>query len=262
MSMSSALITKTKSIFRRLKGKEERRQPAGPPVSAATLEKLEELIGQKITAPEIFSQALRHRSLLRRRSDTRIVSNERLEYLGDAVLGFVVADYLFHQFRGENEGFLTRLRAKLVKGEALAVYAAKIELGHLVQMSANMKQMEGANNPSILANAYEALIGAIYIDMGIEAARSFIHKSMLEQIDLVHLSQRTENYKSILLETVQAKGWKQPEYVVQLEEGPSHDKTFTIDVIVNSRKMGTGVAPNKKKAQQKAARQALETLRG
>ena len=231
-----------------------------PSVSAATLEKLEELIGTKISSTDIFSQALRHRSLLRRRLDSRLVSNERLEYLGDAILGFIVADYLYHQFRSENEGFLTRLRSKLVKGEALARYAADIELGQLIMMSANMKQMDGEENASILANAYEALIGAIYLDMGIDAARSFIDKTMLQRIDLVHLAQKTDNYKSILLESVQAKGWKQPQYVVAEESGPSHDKTFTVDAVVNSEVLGRGTASNKKKAQQLAARAALEKL--
>ncbi len=259
--MSSKFMYQVASTWRRIFSRREESQGAGPAVSAATLERLEEIIGAKINSPELFSQALRHRSLLRRRADSRIISNERLEYLGDAILGFIIADYLFHQFRGENEGFLTRLRAKLVKGEALARYAGEIELGKLIQMSANMKQMEGATNASILANAYEAIIGAIYIDMGIEAARAFIHKTMLQRIDLVHLAQKTENYKSILLEAAQAKGWKQPEYVVETETGPSHDKTFTINVIVNNEKMGTGIANNKKKAQQQAARRALEVLR-
>ncbi len=190
-----------------------------------------------------------------------LVSNERLEYLGDAVLGFIVADYLFQQFRGEDEGFLTRLRSKLVKGEALARYAVDIELGKLIMMSANMKQMDGEENSSILANAYEALIGAIYLDLGVDAARAFIDKTMLQRIDLVHLAQKTDNYKSMLLESAQAKGWKQPEYVVTSESGPSHDRTFTVEAIVNDENMGSGTAPNKKKAQQLAARAALETLR-
>ena len=258
--MSIQLFQRIKSFFTGDSGVTVGQKP-GPIVSAATLEKLEEIIGNKISSKEIFSQALRHRSLLRRRLDSRLISNERLEYLGDAILGFIVADYLYHQFRSENEGFLTRLRSKLVKGEALARYAADIELGQLIMMSANMKQMDGEENSSILANAYEALIGAIYIDMGIESARSFIDKTMLQRIDLVHLAQKTDNYKSILLESAQAKGWKQPQYVVASESGPSHDKTFTVDAIVNNEVMGRGTAPNKKKAQQLAARAALETLR-
>ncbi|NND72071.1 MAG: ribonuclease III [Rhodothermales bacterium] len=259
--MSNHFINSVQTFFRRWRVSESDEQGAALEVSAATLEKLQAIIGRKIVSPEIYSQALRHRSLLRRRHDSRLVSNERLEYLGDAVLGFIVAEYLFHQFPGENEGFLTRLRSKLVKGEALARYAGEIELGKLILMSANMKQMDGEGNSSILANAYEAIIGAIYLDLGVDAARVFIDKTMLQRIDLVHLSKRTDNYKSILLEAAQARSWKQPEYVVTHESGPSHDRTFTVDVIVNGDRMGSGTAANKKKAQQLAAREAIEAMR-
>lgn len=209
----------------------------------------------------LFEQALKHRSLLRGRPNSHLYSNERLEFLGDAVLGFVVAEYLYQHFPSEPEGFLTRLRAKLVNGQALAHYARSINLGPLILMSENMRQKNGSENQTILADAFEAVVGALYIDQGFVAARRFIHRTMLEHVDLSTLAERRDNFKSLLLEYVQAEGWPQPHYRVVTEEGPSHDRTFTVEVLVHGASYGQGSAGSKKRAEQKAAREALERLR-
>lgn len=209
----------------------------------------------------LYDTALKHRSILRRRADTRIVSNERLEFLGDAVLGFVVAEYLYRCFAGENEGFLTRLRAKLVNGHALAVAARTLGLGKHIRMSENMERKEGRSNESILADALEALMGAVYLDLGLDPARDFVHRVMLDDVNLSRLAHHRDNYKSLLLEHVQSLGDEQPRYELVSELGPGHSRSFTVDVYVGDKNLGRGKAGNKKSAEQRAAREALDRLK-
>lgn len=223
---------------------------------------IERLTGFEPNDPELYRTALRHRSSLRRRADTRVISNERLEYLGDAFLGFVVADFLYHRFRSENEGFLTRLRSKLVNGHALARAARKLGVGEIVSMSENMVQKDGRDNPSILADALEALIGAIYLDLGSDPARDFVHRVMLDNVNLAGLAEHKDNFKSLLLEHVQAGNDEQPRYEIVSEEGPGHSRRFTVEVFVGDRALGRGTAGNKKSAEQRAAKVALERLTG
>lgn len=226
-------------------------------VSRATVEGL---VGQPVGALALYELALTHRSLLRGVPNSHLASNERLEFLGDAVLGFVTAEHLYTLFPGEDEGFLTRLRAKVVNGPALAASAQRLGLGAHVLISDNMEQGGGRTNETILADALEALIGALYLDQGLVAARTFIHRAMLDTLDLRALSAQHDNYKSALLEHAQGLGWPQPEYRLVAEEGPSHDKTFTVEAWVNGRALGSGTAASKKKAEQQAAQEALHRL--
>lgn len=209
----------------------------------------------------LYERAMRHRSLLRGDLLSSSKSNERLEFLGDAVLGFITAEHLFEKFPEKDEGFLTRLRAKLVNGKALAVCAEAINLGDLILMSKNMAQEQGRQNRTILADAFEALIGAIYLDQGLDSARLFIERTMLERVDLLALAQQYDNFKSLLLEYAQARSWAQPVYRVVSEEGPSHAKVFTVDVILKDEPFGRGQGGSKKLAEQRAAREALKILK-
>lgn len=224
-------------------------------------EAIETLVGLKVGNLKLYDRALSHRSLLRRKKDSRQYSNERLEFLGDAVLGFVVAEHLYRHFGNEDEGFLTRLRAKLVNGEALADAAREMNLGPAIRVSENMLQKGGRDNTSVLSDAFEAVIGALYLDLGIDAARDFVHRRLLDEADMDFLAVHRDNYKSLLLEHVQAKGWPQPTYELHAEEGPSHNRVFTVDVIINGISSGRGTANSKKKAEQQAAQEALNTLR-
>lgn len=210
---------------------------------------------------KLYEQALLHRSVLRGEPNSHLLSNERLEFLGDAVLGFVVAEYLFRHFPERDEGFLTRVRAKIVNGQALSTYATRLDLGPLILLSENMDQSGGRENPTILADAFEAVIGALYLDQGEDAARTFIQEKILKDIDLEDLAHQRDNYKSLLLEYVQALGWPQPQYRVAHEEGPSHEKTFTVEVVLKDKSYGRGQARSKKKAEQEAAGEALDRLR-
>lgn len=209
----------------------------------------------------LYEQALTHRSRFRGQIDTHLATNERLEFLGDALLGFIMGDVLYERFPDKNEGYLTRLRAKLVSSKALARYARRINLGPHLLMSENAEQGEGRDNPNILSDAYEALIGALYLDQGLAAARQFIRTSALDPIDLAAIAVQNENYKSQLLEYAQARSCAQPTYRVVRAEGPSHDRTFTVEALLDGTACGQGTAGSKKKAEQLAAREALDALR-
>jgi ribonuclease-3 len=222
---------------------------------------VEQLTGQPVTDLSLYRRALTHRSVLRGHPESHLYSNERLEFLGDALLDLVVGEELYDTFPEKNEGFLTRLRAKLVNKSALARYARRIDLGAHILMSENAEKDEGRDNPSILADAYEALVGAVYRDCGPEAARTFIYATALDPVDLRAVATQEENYKSRLLEAMQAEGRPQPTYRVVEETGPSHDKTFTVAACVGGTAYGRGIAGSKKTAEQRAAREALDQLR-
>ncbi len=237
-----------------------RRRPAVTPSGVARAD-VEALLGVPIGDLGLYEHALRHRSMFRGHVTDGTESNERLEFLGDAVLGAVVAERLYTAYPDRDEGFLTRMRANLVNGQVLADYARAIGLGPLILMSENMAASEGRDNTTILADAFEAVVGALYLDLGFAAARTFVFTLLDDLVDMDDLAEQRSNYKSLLLEYVQARGWPQPTYEVVAEEGPSHNRLFTIDVLVDGLPRGRGAARSKKQAEQAAAREALETFR-
>ncbi len=221
-------------------------------------QKLEVIIGLKINNIEIFTQAITHRSYMHCvRKDQNIVSNERLEFLGDSILGMVVASHLFETYPEHHEGELTRLRSLYVKKSALAGAAKYLEIENFLLLSHAALKSVSNGGDSIIADAIEALIAAIYIDSGFESARKFILNKLLP---IIKNQERIENsnYKSILLENVQADGKPSPIYNVLEEEGPPHNKTFKIGVYVENELVGTGVGKSKKTAEQDAAHEALK----
>ncbi len=222
---------------------------------------LETILGLQIRQLSLYEQALRHPSFEQPHKDNLLRSYERLEFLGDAVLGCVVAEHLYRAFPGKMEGFLTPLRSKLVDRKACARVARALDLGALVHLSPALESRGGRTNPSVLADCLEAIIGAIYLDRGMTAAKFFIHKHMIADVDLRRLAELEDNPKSLLLEYVQAKGWKHPTYKVVAKDGPPHDRIFTIATYVRGHQYGRGQAGSKKKAEQMAARQALSRLR-
>ena len=228
------------------------------PIAPATLTTLTTL---PVGDTALYRQALTHRSLLRGRPDSHRHSNERLEFLGDALLGVIVGEALYHAFPDEPEGFLSRLRAKLVSTEALARYARQMNLGAHLFLTDNVAQNNGRDNANILADAFEALIGAVYLDHDFGAARTFVEARALNTVDLEGRAQREDNYKSRLQEHLQAEQRPVPTYRVVEATGPSHDRTFTVVVEVEGTPYGKGTAGAKQRAEQRAAREALETLR-
>jgi ribonuclease-3 len=231
--------------------------PPGLQVDPAAIE---QLLGRSINDPSHYRRALTHRSLLRVHPDRTFQSNERLEFLGDALLDVFVGEVLYDRFPKKDEGTLTRLRARLVSERPLATYARRLDLGPHLLMSQNAAQGNGRDNPSILADAFEALVGAIYLDLGYAAARTFVQDQVLAPLDLQAVAGRDENYKSQLLEHVQARGRPQPTYHVVQENGPSHDKTFTMEVRVGDTAYEQGTAGSKQDAEQQAARRTLDAM--
>lgn len=221
---------------------------------------IEALTGQPINQLAPYRRALTHRSLLRTAADRSLRSNERLEFLGDALLDLIVSETLYERFPKKNEGELTRIRAKLVSGAALAQYARRMDLGAHILMSDNAVRTEGRNNANILADAFEALTGALYLDHDYDAAAQFVHKRALAPFDLEDVAAQDENYKSQLLERMQAVGRPQPTYRVVHEEGPSHNKTFTVVALIDDTPHEKGTAGSKQDAEQEAARRTLEQL--
>ena len=246
------------SLLRRLRNL-LRAGPHPSPFAGDEITWLTSLTGREPRDPAVYRQAFRHRSALQTETG-EAVSNERLEFLGDAILGMIVAEELFNRYGTVDEGFLTKLRSKLVNGKTLASCARSIGLGDHLELSPNMERASGRDNRSILSDAYEALIGAIYVDQGLDVARAFVERTLLHIVDLDELAQKRDNYKSLLLELSQAQAWPQPAYVVVDEQGPDHDKVFPVEVSIKDRRLGTGTAASKKSAEQRAAREAFERL--
>ncbi|MGQ9818626.1 MAG: ribonuclease III [Candidatus Kapaibacteriales bacterium] len=220
---------------------------------------LEEKLGITIHHVELFEQALLHRSYLHLLPKGFFHSNERLEFLGDSVLGMVISDFLFRQNENLLEGDLTKIRSWLVNKHSLSICAKKLELDKFIMVSfATAKSIERGSE-SILSDAMEAIIGAIYLDSGFEQVHSFIITRLIPLLQEENILE-DRNFKSILMETVQAQGKQPPIYEVLEESGPSHDKTFVIGVFVDQVLLAKGIGKSKKEAEQDAARNALNYL--
>lgn len=228
-------------------------------LTAKKVAELETLIGYSIRNKTFFIQALTHRSFLEEHNDYDF-SNERLEFLGDSVLNLIVGEYLFDAFPDKDEGFLTKIRAKLVNRFALAESASQIDLGKFLLVSKNLSNIYTNASKTVLSDALEALIGAIYLDKDLDAASNFINKVLI----IPHVQEGVylidENFKSQLLEYAQANRFEIPSYVVIHEEGPQHDRIFTIQVRLGSAIIGVGKGKNKKTAEQNAARDAMNKI--
>jgi ribonuclease-3 len=220
---------------------------------------LERIIDIQIGDPFLYDQALRHRSVLYEDEELDDVdSYERLEFLGDAVLDLIISQYLYERFPDKTEGYLTKLRSRLVRGATLADFAEQLDLGSLILMGDRARYQDIQHSKSVLADVFEALIGALYLEQGFQTTYDFVLDIVEENVDLDSLTVHMENYKSMLLEYAQSQGWEYPTYKLIKEEGPGHDRTFTVEVWVQDQTMGSGSGKSKKKAEQAAARQALQ----
>lgn len=231
-----------------------------PPEQEERIKELEGIIGTSIENPFIYIRALRHRSTLVDDNFTSTDSYERLEFLGDAVLDLIVTEIIFDLFPNKNEGFLTKLRAKLVKGDTLAMYARKLELYDLMLLGERVKGQGIEHSKSVLSDVFEALVGALYLDIGYKSTSKFVRRVIEEHVDFDKITGTLDNYKSLLLEFAQANRMQIPTYTVISEEGPGHDKTFGVEVYVDDKPMAKGKGKSKKEAEQRAAKKALEIL--
>lgn len=210
--------------------------------------------------PDLIKTALKHRSFLNITNEPRICSNERLEFLGDAVLDLIVAQYLYQKFPKKTEGELSKVKSILVRRSVLADIAVKISLGNLILINWGEEKTGGRNRQSILADTFEAVVGAIHLDKGIEKAAEFIHTYLLNDFKKIVKTELYKNHKSILLEYTQSIGSGMPTYKVVEETGPDHAKNFVIEVYINNERMGIGQGSTKKIAEQEAAKQAIKAL--
>lgn len=251
------------NVLARFKGEprpETAGSPTTPAVSAANLADLEAKLGYVFTDRKLLSTALLHRSHVHVTGQDRERSNERLEFLGDAVLGLVVNEELYHRFPDRSEGDLTKMKSLLVCGARLSEVATELDLGVHIRMSRSEAATGGRHRSSILADTTEAVIGAVYLDGGLDRARDVIRRVALEGSDRVLARRSLRNYKSRLQEMIQAEHKIPPRYKVLEVEGPDHDRKFRVAVTFAGQELGSGEGRNKKSAEQNAARAALEAI--
>ena len=221
---------------------------------------LEQAIGYRFTDRGLLEQALTHRSRAAEDTSGAVADNESLEFLGDAVLGLVVADVLFRQYPDYSEGQKSKVKAAVVSAQSLARHADRLGLGQHLILGRGEEKTGGRLKPALLSDAYEALIAAIYLDGGLPAAATFLSRELKGAIDAGSAQTFAVDHKSALQEQLQAFGWALPEYRVSGEAGPDHRKMFTVDVIADGRVLGTATGRAKKEAEQAAAKAALHAL--
>ena len=210
--------------------------------------------------PSLLITAFKHRSYLNVTNEERVASNERLEFLGDAVLDLVVTDYLYRKFPKRTEGQLSKIKSILVSKPVLAETAFELSFGELILINKGEEKTGGRQRHSILSDTLEALIGAIYIDKGLESASTFIQAHLLSRFKSIMQRELYTNYKSMLLEHAQSHFGSLPEYRVLEEMGPDHDKSFVVGVFINGKEIGRGQGKSKKTAEQEAAKMAIQDL--
>jgi ribonuclease-3 len=242
-----------------------RNSPEVNSITAAFSEKkfdfarFERLLGYHPKNWNLFFESLLHRSYLQYLGP-QAKSNERLEFLGDAILNFLVAEYLYRLYPSMEEGDLTKVRSRLVNRKSLAQRAKDHRLSDFLLLSSSALQSVDSGSDSILADAFEAIIGALYIDGGLSPARDFVTRALLSNSSILNSALTDDNYKSALLEYSQARSLGVPRYAILREDGPDHDRRFTIEVFLGAESLGTGTGKSKKDAEQAAAAQAIERI--
>ncbi len=224
-----------------------------------TIEELERTIGIAFQDKALVKRAFVHRSYLNEaRSESQ--SNERLEFLGDAVLSFLTSHFLFTKYPNFPEGTLTNIRSSLVKTQSLSAVAKTLGLGDLLLLSHGEEASGGRTNVSLLADAFEALLGAIFLDQGIDTARDFLNRFLFPNADRIVETKSYLDYKSLLQEIIQQESRISPTYTVIRSEGPDHAKTFWVEAVAAGKTLGAGSGKSKQEAEQYAAQNALEKM--
>lgn len=229
--------------------------------SCPRVREFEKLARLRFKNKTLLEQALTHRSYAYNKNGTMSSSNERMEFLGDSILGFVVSEYLYAKFPDEREGNLTKMKSLLVSKPILVRCARKLRLGEYILLGETEENAGGRERSSILADSFEALFGAIFLDAGLPAARKFAFQHLLADSANVMDDLEHANFKSMLQEYIQDEFKTPPRYKVRSERGPEHEKHFMVEVFVDGKVLGEGGGMSKKEAEQRAARDALEKLR-
>jgi ribonuclease III len=243
-------------LWRRVRGDRERISEDVHEI----LDRFQEQIGVRFRDQNLLRQALTHRSFLGSNGGDPRRSNERIEFLGDAVLELAVIEFLFQSYPDDREGSLTKKKGLLVSRDVLAQCADRMGLGRSILLSDAEREAGGRARASILSDTFESIIGAIHLDQGLEVARRFVYGHLLVYADSILQDQSLSNHKSLLQEFVQARFKTHPRYRVVTESGPDHLKLFTVEVTIRGTMLGRGQGHNKKEAEQAAARDALARL--
>ena len=231
------------------------------PSSSRKLAQLEEVLGYTFRDRELLKQALTHRSHAYERGADALASYERLEFLGDSLLGFVVADWLYCDDAEATEGGLSRRRQAVVRTSTLAAAARAIGLGRAMKLGRGELQSGGREKPSLLADLFEAVLGAVYLDGGVVKARAMIRRHLGEPLKKTRGKQIAhDDYKTRLQERVQARSQRTPSYRILSTEGPDHELEFVVEVQIGGKILAQGSGSNRKAAEQQAARAALEMI--
>jgi len=224
------------------------------------LESIEAALGLTFRDRTLLIRALTHRSYINENPDFVLEDNQRLEFLGDAVLDYVTAEYLYHHFPEMREGELTRLRAALVRTETLARLAQQIGLARFIRLGRGEEESGGRARPAVLCDCFEALIGALCLDQGLEATRDYLARLIAPALEQIINSEADKDAKSYLQELSQRHLQITPTYRTLAEEGPDHARVFTVAAVIGERTYGVGRGSSKQRAAQAAARAALERL--
>jgi ribonuclease-3 len=221
---------------------------------------LSRALGVRFRDLALLNQALKHRSYVHDAELDRTESNERMEFLGDAVLGLLVNEHLYYKYERRQEGRLTKIKSLVVSETILSRKAEELSLGKYILLSENERSSGGATRTSIIADAFEAVIGAVYLDSGLKAARRFVESHLLSEIDELLQVDEYQNYKSMVQEYAQKKYGARPRYRVVSAKGPEHERVFFVELRLGGHALGRGEGKNKKEAEQLAARSALAKL--
>ncbi len=227
----------------------------------AQLQTFEELLGVRFNDPMLFQRALTHRSYLNEHSREKAQDNERLEFLGDSILDFIAAEWLYARFPEMNEGNLTRLRAGLVRNNTLATYASALGIGEMLLMGKGEQDNGGRSRTRNLGGAFEAIAGALYLDQGLDAVRTFATPCFVPVLDEMQQSRSETDAKSRLQEWSQATLGATPTYRTVESSGPDHAREFTLEVLLGDRVYGSGHGSSKQEAAQAAAQAALNAIK-
>jgi ribonuclease-3 len=223
-------------------------------------QELQQAIGITFRDVSLLQQAFIHSSYINENPGSQLSDNERLEFLGDAILSFVIAEALYGEFTQFGEGELTEIRISLIRQETLAEVASTLKLGDYILLGKGEESSGGRQRQTNLADAFEALIGAIFLDQGLDAARGFVLSKLHIRLEEIKDKGIGRNYKALLQEFTQAKYKQLPTYRVVEASGPDHDKGFTVEVVLGDRVSGTGSGKSKRAAEMDAARAAWEKL--
>lgn len=213
----------------------------------------------KFKNKKLYEQVFTHRSYLNE-SKEKTESNERIEFLGDSILSFIVSSFIFKNYKDLDEGELTNIRSILTNTNSLNDFAKELDLGKYLRLSKGEEATGGRSNKTIIADTLEALIGGIYLDQGIDEVRKFIEKLILKDIDKIVEKGELKDVKSKLQEKIQEKYKTSPNYKTMKEEGPDHAKIYTVGVYLKDSLLATGVSSSKQEAEKKAAEKAIEKI--